>query len=312
MNSAQINTSSISSSPNSPNRFVSPAIVMLGAFMFSSKGIFVKMMYAEGLTPTGVLALRMAVALPFYLVTMLLLGRELFTIRSKDWFAIMALSFIGYFLCSLINFIELQFISIGLERVILFSHPSLVLIGSAVFQKRPPSRTLVLASVMSWFGLYLVIREEIQIGDHPQWIMIGSGLIFLSATIYASYILIAKPIIMRIGASRYTSIVMCFSCAFILINFGIVDGDVGSLFTSEKALVYGVVIGIFGTVVPTYILSYGLSKIPSTSYAVISSAGPVATILLSLVMIGVLPSTPQMIGITLSIAGSLLASLNRD
>jgi|TARA_B110000908_G_scaffold136897_1_gene162325 drug/metabolite transporter (DMT)-like permease len=105
---------------------------------------------------------------------------------------------------------------------------------------------------------------------------------------------------------------MCFSCAFILINFGIVDGDVGSLFTSEKALVYGVVIGIFGTVVPTYILSYGLSKIPSTSYAVISSAGPVATIALSLVMIGVLPSTPQMLGITLSIAGSLLASLNRD
>jgi hypothetical protein len=30
------------------------------------------------------------------------------------------------------------------------------------------------------------------------------------------------------------------------------------------------------------------------------------------VMIGVLPSTPQMLGITLSIAGSLLASLNRD
>jgi len=87
---------------------------------------------------------------------------------------------------------------------------------------------------MSWFGLYLVIREEIQIGDNPQWIMIGSGLILLSSTIYASYILIAKPIIMRIGASRYTSIVMCFPCAFILTNFGRVDGDVGSILAATN------------------------------------------------------------------------------
>lgn len=289
-----------------------PVVVMLGSFLFSSKGIFVKMMYDEGLNPTGVLALRMTVAFPFYLIPMVLLGRQLLMIRVKDWFAIMALSLIGYFLCSLINFIGLQYISVGLERVILFSYPSLVLIGSTIFHKRPPSLALVSACMMSWFGLYLVIREEIQIGDDPLWVIIGSGLVLLSAIIYAAYILIAKPVIMRVGASKYTSIVMCFSCVFILINFGLSDGNVAGLFVSQEALIYGIIIGILGTVVPTYILSYGLSKIPSTSYAVISSVGPVATIVLSLVMLGHLPSLIQSLGIIISIAGSLLASMNKN
>ena len=287
-------------------------MVMLGAFLFSSKGIFIKQLYAEGLNPSGALALRMSLALPFYAVPMLLMGRDVCAIALKDWGRMAALAFVGYFFCSLINFTGLQYISIGLERVILFSYPSLVLIGASVFQKRKPSAMLFIASALSWFGLYLVIREEIQVSTNTHFVLLGSGLVLLSAIIYAGYILIAKPVIERIGAKQYTSISMCFSCAFVLIHFGITEGDMSQIVVSDAALFYGIIIGIFGTVAPTYILSYGLSKISSSSYAVMSSVGPVATIALSFLMLSHLPSTIQISGMAISIFGSVLAATSKN
>jgi len=290
------------------SRFLMPSIVILGAFLFSSKSIFIKMMYAEGLNPSGVLALRMSVALPFYLTLAFCMRRSLSDIPLKDWFAMAGLALIGYFFCSLVNANGLQFISVGLERVILFSYPCLVLLGSSVFQKRRPSRTLIIACALSWVGLFLVIYEEIQISSNTSSVLTGAALVLLSAIIYAGYILIAKPLILRVGSERYTSLVMCFSCILVLVYFGITDGNVAALTSSKKAIICGVIIGIFGTVVPTYILSFGLAKTQASSYAILSSAGPVGTIILSLVLAGHFPSWVQCAGVALSIIGCLLAS----
>lgn len=285
------------------------ALVALGAIMFSSKGIMVKLLYAEGLSPTGVLAVRMGVALPFYIIPLFYYVKSLRSVATgRDWAAMAGLSFIGYFLCSLVNFTGLQYISVGLERIILFCYPSLVLLGSAVFQKQRPSMSLILASSLTWGGLYLVIKKEIHLGEDPQWVLIGSGFVLLSAIIYAGYILIAKPVIMRVGSHLYTSITMCFSCVFVLVNFAVSDGNTSQFVATREVIIYGLLIGILGTVVPTYLLSYGLSKLKPASHAVISSIGPVATIAISLIMIGVPPSFTQLVGIALSITGSLLAS----
>ena len=237
-----------------------------------------------------------------------MIRRSLSGIRIKDWLTMAGLSMIGYFLCSLINTSGLKYISVGLERIILFCYPSLVLVGSAVLKKQPPSRNLIVACVMSWVGLYLVIQEEIQITAHTSRVLLGSALVLLSSIIYAGYILIAKPIITRVGSERYTSLVMCFSCFFVLAYFGVTDGDMTALTYSKKALICGLIIGTFCTVLPTYILSFGLSKTDANSYAVLSSIGPVATIILSLAMAGQLPSWVQCLGVIFSICGSLLAS----
>ena len=293
------------------HRLVISTVVMLGAFLFSTKGIFVKLMYAEGLSPSGVLALRMSVALPFYLIPVLLMRKSILSIGIRDWTAMAALAFVGYFMSSFINFAGLQYISVGLERVILFSYPTLVLLGAMLFQHKRPSAKIALASALSWAGLYLVIREEIHLSSNITFTLLGCGLVLLSALIYASYILIAKPVIERIGARRYTSISMCFSCLYILVTFSIIDGDIGTLTQSPDAIFYAIVIGIFGTVAPTYILSYGLSKIPASSYAVISSVGPVATIALSLTLLQQTPGTLQITGIAISLTGSFIAGISK-
>ena len=283
-------------------------MVILGSFLFCAKGIVVKLMFAEGLAPSGVMALRMLTATPVFVIMVGLRWKNLSKISGKDWGLMALLSFIGYFLCSLVNMTGLQYVSVGLERVILFSYPSIVLVGSIVFQGARPSGKMYAACALSWGGLCLIIREEISFAGDANLILLGSGLILLSAVLYAGYILVAKPVIQRIGVQLYTGITMVFCAITILSYFCINDGNFSNLFGSNIVISYGAIIGIFGTVIPLLMLSYALSKISTSSYAVISSVGPVATILLATIYMGKVPEGLQLLGLLLSVLGGLLAT----
>ena len=80
---------------------------LFAAFLFSTKAIFIKQAYA--LSPlvdaTVLMALRMASALPFFLLI----------------FA----GLMGYYFSSWLDFLGLMFISASLERIILFLYPTL-------------------------------------------------------------------------------------------------------------------------------------------------------------------------------------------
>ncbi len=49
----------------------------------------------------------------------------------------MFLGFIGYYLSSFMDFLGLQYITAGLERLILFLTPSFVLLATALLFRRP-------------------------------------------------------------------------------------------------------------------------------------------------------------------------------
>ncbi|MGJ8674011.1 DMT family transporter [Rubritalea sp.] len=298
--------------PNIPTSFAIPSLVILGSFLFCSKGIIVKLMYAEGLAPSGVMALRMLAATPVFLVMVALHWKKLATIRRKDWGLMGLLAFIGYYLCSLVNMIGLQYVSVGLERVILFSYPTIVIAGSILFQGARPSIRTYIASGLTWGGLSLIIHNEISFAGNANDVLYGSAMVLLSAVIYASYIMIAKPVIQRVGVQLYTGLTMTFCAGIIISHFSIENGDFSSLFASQEIISYGVAIGIVGTVIPLLLLSYALSKTSSSSYAVMSSIGPVLTIGLSLVYVGKLPDIMQFCGLALAVAGGIFASFQKN
>jgi len=298
-------------STNKKTFFIS-SIIILGAFLFSSKGVLTKLMYEEGLTAGAILAIRMATALPFYLISSLMMRHSLSKVSAKDWSLMFVLALIGYCFCSWINTMGLRYISVGLERVILFCYPTIVLISSSLINRSLPSMTLVFACILSWLGLYFVIWDEIEMADEAPVILLGGGLVFLSAVIYACYILIAKPIIVRVGSQQYTSLTMMMSCLLVIILHATTIDSIVDINYSQRAITYGVIIGILCTVLPTYILSYGLANSTPSSYAILSSVGPVLTILVSLIIAGQQPGIIQSLGICCSIAGCLLESRGDD
>ena len=133
-------------------------------------------------------------------------------------------------------------------------------------------------------------------------------MVLLSAVIYAGYILVAKPVIKRVGVQLYTGVTMLMCMVIILTYFGFDNGNFYSLLESNKVIGYGAIIGVFGTAIPILLLSYALTKTSASSYAVVSSIGPVATIVLATIYMGEMPNSVQLLGIILSIGGGFLAS----
>lgn len=108
-------------------------LAVLAATGFSLKAIFVKLAYAAGpVDALTLLSLRMLFSLPIFLW----FGRSalvgLGELKRKDWGALVLLGLLGYYGASILDFMGLQYISAGLERLILFTYPTLTLLIGVV------------------------------------------------------------------------------------------------------------------------------------------------------------------------------------
>ncbi|MCU0375684.1 MAG: DMT family transporter, partial [Chitinophagaceae bacterium] len=127
------------------------AMAITGAVMFSTKAIFIKLAYTgTGVDAVSLLFLRMLLALPVYLVIAVwALHQSKVLLTSRQMVYIVVLGLLGYYLSSLFDFLGLQYISAGLERLILFLYPTFaVLINSRLFGQKP-SRLQVRALVLT-------------------------------------------------------------------------------------------------------------------------------------------------------------------
>src|SRR6187399_2968911 len=109
-------------------------ICFLGAICFSTKAIFVKLAYRDtDVDAVTLLALRMIFSLPFFVVSAIASSRKTDNVKftGKQWLAIAFIGCIGYYVSSLLDFLGLQYVSAGIERLILFIYPTLVLMMSA-------------------------------------------------------------------------------------------------------------------------------------------------------------------------------------
>src|ERR1700712_1414821 len=115
-------------------------ITFIGALFFSTKAILVKLAFANTQTDAvTILTLRMLFSLPFYIAIGLFTSNRRSNIyfTKRQWAYIILLGLTGYYVSSLCDFIGLQYISAGLERLILFIYPTLaVVLNAIVFRQR--------------------------------------------------------------------------------------------------------------------------------------------------------------------------------
>lgn len=284
---------------------------LISAIGFSAKAIFVKLAYGYAVDAVTLLALRMAFSVPFFLVAAVWVGRNQSTriMTARDWFSVAVLGFIGYYLASFLDFLGLQYIGAGLERLILFLYPTMVvLISTLVFRKKVDNRT-ILALLISYAGIALVFLHDV--GVEQDGMLLGSILVFSSALAYAIYLVGAGHTIARIGATRFTAYAMTVACAAALLQFVFTHPLSG---LEQPAGLYGLCIAmaIFSTVLPAFALGAAMRRIGSTRTSMIGAIGPVATICLAYMFLGELLSAIQLAGSALVLMGVLMISLKKQ
>ncbi len=284
-------------------------LALLAAIGFSAKAIFVKLAYVDGVDAVTLLALRMALAVPFFIgVAVWSRLRHAAPLGGREWGLVVALGLLGYYFSSLLDFLGLQYISAGLERLILFLYPTLTVILAALVYKLPLSRKVVAAIVLSYAGIALVFLHH---GGEREGgrIVLGSFLVFLSTLTYSSYLVGAAHAIARIGATRFTAYASIVASAASLLQF-VAMRPVSALDLPLRVYELSIAMAVFSTVLPVFLLSYAIRHIGSGSTSLIGSIGPVSTIYLAYVFLGERLTPMQVAGSLLVLAGVVIVSLS--
>ncbi len=290
-------------------------------FGFAAKAIFIKLAYAAhpGLDAVTLLALRMIFSLPFFLlmtwwarrVSLGAVLTPLSPLTRSDWGYVLLLAFIGYYLSSFLDFWGLQYISAGLERLILFTNPTIVVVISALFMARPITRRVALALLVSYVGLGLAYWHDLVLSDDISALVGGTVLVFAAAICYAVYMVVGTGLTRRIGSMRFTAYMMLVATVFVLSQF-LIMRPLSALDLPMKIYVYGLCLAVFSTAVPVWMMAEALKRIGASDASMIGSVGPVLTIFLGAAFLGEHISALQLLGAALVLGGVMMISLGRS
>jgi drug/metabolite transporter (DMT)-like permease len=288
-------------------------ITLLGAIFFSTKAIIVKLAFGSTHTDAlTLLTLRMIFSLPFYVVAAFVVSgqKDNKKMNAKEWLLVITLGIFGYYLSSLFDFIGLQYVSAGLERLILFLYPTFAVLINAYFFGQKISSIQRLALLLTYGGIAIAYFGELKIDMGNPNFYFGSFMIFLCSITYSIYIAGSGKVIPVTGANKFTAYAMLAATSGIFIHF-VIKGNIETLKTGSTLWLYGLMLAVFATVLPSFMLSHGLKKIGSNNVAIISGIGPVSTILQAHFILGEKTFAAQIAGTILVITGVLLIGWRR-
>ena len=276
---------------------------VVGAIAFSGKAIIVKLAYRHGVDAVTLIMYRMLFALPLFLAMAWWSGRGKPPLSARDWLGVVALGFSGYYLSSFLDFAGLSYISAGLERLILYLNPTLVLALGWLLYRKKASRRQLAGLAISYLGVMLVFGMEVLThgagGGKVWW---GAGLVFASAVSYAIYLVYSGQFVQRIGALRLVGWATTFACLFCIAQFVLLR-PMSAAQVVEPVIWLSVLNASLCTAVPVLLVMLAIERLGAATVAQTGMIGPLSTILMGVWLLGE-PLTPVMVlGTALVLAG---------
>lgn len=298
---------SVDTAPQETKRlpYAGYAMAAAGATLFATKGILIKLAYAKGIDAETTLALRMILALPFYLV----IGAHAVMSQKTKGQALperglllraFGIGLIGYWISSYLDFKGLEYISAHFERLILFTYPLFVVLFGAAFFRQPIKWKALLAFAVSYAGLALMFAQNV--ATFGAGIQTGALFVMGAAVTFALYQLLAKPIIMKVGPQLFTCIAMGAAAVAVILQF-LVTHPLQSLMVTPSLWGLGLALAFGATVLPSFFLSAALKQISAQANATIGMLSPVITIVLAMAVLGDAIGWSDWVGAALVILG---------
>jgi drug/metabolite transporter (DMT)-like permease len=283
-------------------------ISLMGAIFFSTKAIFVKLAFqSTHVDAITLLSLRMLFSLPFYLFAAWLVSKKenKDPLSKRDWWLLLLMGILGYYLSSLFDFIGLQYVSAGLERLILFLYPTFAVLINTFYFKSRITKVQVIALALTYLGIGIAYFGELKLDTSNPKFFFGSFMIFLCAITYSFYLVGTGRMVNRVGVTRYTAYAMLAATAGIFINF-LATHKIQEIPFSTGLVGYGIALAIIATVLPSFMMSNAMKRIGSNNVSIITSIGPVSTIIQAHLFLGEHIIPAQIAGTALVITGVLL------
>jgi len=289
--------------PHLSHNWTGYLLAFLGSFLFATKGIWIKLAYRYGIDASGLLSLRLGIAMPFYIGIGLMTWRRAKAAGRSDlppvlkrpglYLQAMLVGALGYFVASYTDFVSLKSLSPQFERLILFTYPLFVILFGAAFFAQPLRLKSIWTFAIAYAGLALVFLTDLKTSGPV--VAVGALWCCASSVSFALYLLLAKPMIRRLGPSLFTSWAMCGAGVATLTQFFILHPRGLGVPLSASLLWLSLGLALTATVAPSYLISFALSRISSQANAVIGFVNPVFTLIMSVAILAI-PVTASDIG----------------
>jgi len=280
-------------------------IALTGAILFSTKAIVAKLIYRYHVDAVTLITFRMAFSLPLFAGIAFWQMRTAVPLSTADRWRLIGLGLVGYYLSSFLDFLGLQYITAGLERLILFLTPSFVLLMSATLLKRKVTLLEWAALLVSYAGIILVFLHDLKFGGDN--VLLGSAMVLGAAVSYAVYLLQSGQLVTKVGSMRLVSYAMCVSSVACISQFFLLR-PVTMLVQPTEVYWLSLINAIFCTVLPVFMTMIAVKRIGAATASQAGMIGPVSTLFLGAFFLAEPITSWQLGGTALVMGGMYLLS----
>lgn len=282
-------------------RFLGILLIIISAASFGVMPIFAHFAYASGVTPLTALFFRFAIA-AICLCAYLIIGKIPLP-SSKNLRILILLGGIGFVLQSLSFFNALTVASPGLIVLLLYLYPTIVVAISILILHRPSSLTKLVALGVALLGTVLTIRSvrETQ--------MLGVILGLISASVYATYVLIGEQVIKE--ESPLTASTIMISSAATVYGGIVAIGGI-SLPTLLSGWLAITALALISTILAIATLFAGIKLLGAPTAAMLSTLEPLVTIVLSMMILNQSVTKTQLVGGVLILMAVVIVAIEES
>lgn len=273
------------------------------AALFAIRPIFVKLVYAQGVDPTSLIALRMAFSMPIYVLMLLLLLRDpqlRARLNAANIAKISIVGIFGYYFASFLDLIGLQYVTAQLGRMILYLYPTfVVLLGALFFGERITTR-IVVSLIITYAGIGVLFGHDLKSFGSD---VITGGLFIIGAGLsFTIYLLFGKKLIAEVGSRLFTCLALIAASLGIFTHFWL-SHNLQPVGLTRDATLYILFIAIFCTVIPTFFTTAAVARIGADRTGIVATLGPAFTSITAVTILGEAFTWAHLIGIALTVFG---------
>ena len=278
--------------------------ILNGAIASASYGtnpLFGLPLFAAGIGINSVLFYRYALAVVIYGLWLKFVKKTALNISRKEFLPLLILG-IFFSLSSLTLYDAFNYIEAGIACTILFIYPVLVAVIMALFFKEKITKTVISSILLTSIGIILLYKGKTGLSLN----LYGVGIVFLSALLYALYIVGVKNIkaVKHINRAKMSFYVMLFGLLVYIINLKFCT----QLQILDKPYLWLLAIGlsVFPTIISLETITISIKLVGSTTTAILGALEPLTALFFGVLIFHEQLTVRICMGVALILLGVLL------
>lgn len=283
-------------------------MIIIGAALWGTIGVFVQGLYDLGFTPLEVVALRVIFAFLAIFLFVLWKDRPALKIKLRHLHYFIGTGILSIVFFNWAYFTAIQEMNLSIAAVLLYTGPAFVTIMSRIFFKEKFTKQKVIALFMTFIGCIFVIGLfPLNLGQISLFgVLVGIG----SGFGYALYTIFSKFALKHYSSMTITVYTFLLASIALLPTTGLVP-TANEWFTTE-ALLISLGLGIVPTVVAYLLYTKGLEKVESSKASIMTTVEPVVAALIGVLVFKDVLSFWQVGGMIFIISAVLLINMGTE